>query len=101
VSGSLTYATSQAAAVPAASLGSYQGAGNVSLTAIDDDTQPSAATMSSAWFVGGTVTTEIQACATYVALAAAPPEAPMVALIPIAAVAVGRGILFARRRRTA
>jgi hypothetical protein len=57
--------------------------------------------MSSAWLVGGTITTDIQACALYVALPAALPEAPMVALIPIAALAVGGGIVFARRRRTA
>ncbi len=100
-SGSLNYATApnQAAAVPAASLGSYEGPGNVSLTAIDDDEQTQTATTS--WLVGGTVTTTIEACALYVALPAALPEAPMVALIPIAALAAGGGLLFARRRRTA
>jgi hypothetical protein len=100
-SGTLTYTNNQAASVPAASLGSYQGPGNVSLTAIDDAEQTVSGDAQLPWFNGGNLTTTIEACATYVALPAALPEAPMVALIPVAALAVGGGIFFTRRRRAA
>jgi hypothetical protein len=83
-SGSISYSTPAVVDVASGSIASYIGAGNVTLSAIEDPAGDSVgASEPSNYFVGGSITTTVSACALYTVTAAALPEAPSIVLLPI------------------